>query len=183
MEINNQWEGMAQEVSLVNIGRIVATQGNKGEVRVILLTDFPDRFQNLKRVYLIQEGKEPITTEVERAWHHKGFIILKIKGYNSISQAEELKGSLIAIPKKERIKLKKNEYYIDDLIDLEVESNKGKRLGKIIDVIRNPGHDIYVVKNDKEFWIPATKEVIKRIDLENKKMVIYMMEGLGGCED
>lgn len=169
---------MVQKESLVNIGRVVATQGNRGEVRVISLTDFPDRFRNLKRVYLIQEGKEPITTEVERAWHHKGFIILKIKGYDSISQAKELKGSLIAIPKEERIKLRMDEYYIDDLIGLEVESDKGKRLGKIIDVIKNPGNDIYVVRNDKELWIPATKEVIKRIDLENKKMTIHMMEGL-----
>ncbi len=169
---------MVQKESLVNIGRVVATQGNRGEVRVISLTDFPGRFQNLKKVYLIQEGKEPITTEVERTWHHKGFIILKIKGYDSISLAKELKGSFIAIPKEERIKLKRDEYYIDDLIGLEVESDKGKRLGKIIDVIKNPGNDIYVVRNDKELWIPATKEVIKRIDLENKKMTIHMMEGL-----
>ena len=163
---------------LINIGKVVATQGNKGEVRVISLTDFPDRFRNLKRVYLVQEGKEPIISEIEKAWHHKGFIILKIKDYNNISQAEELKGSLVAILKEERIKLKKDEYYINDLIGLEVESDRGERLGKIIDVMRNPGNDIYVVRNDKELWIPATKEVVKKIDLENKKMVIHMMEGL-----
>ncbi len=165
---------------LVNIGRVVATQGNKGEVRVIPLTDFPNRFRNLKRVYLVQEGKEPITTEIDKAWPHKGFIILKIKGYDSISQAKELKNSFISIPKEERIKLKKGEYYIDDLMGLEVENEKGERLGKIIDVIRNPGNDIYVVRNDKELWIPATKEVVKRIDLENKKMIVHIMEGLEG---
>lgn len=169
---------MVQKESLVNIGRIVTTQGNKGEVKVISLTDFPNRFRNLKRVYLVQEGKEPIITEIEKAGHHKGFIILKIKGYDSISQAEELKDSSISIPKEERIKLKKDEYYIDDLMGLEVENEKGERLGKIIDIIRNPGNDIYVVKNDKELWIPATKEVVKRIDLENKKITIHMMEGL-----
>jgi 16S rRNA processing protein RimM len=163
---------------LINIGRVVATQGNKGEVKVISLTDFPDRFRNLKRVYLVQRGKEPITVEIEKAWHHKGFIILKIKGYDSISQAEELKGTFISIPEEERIKLRKDEYYIDEIIGLEVESEEGERLGEIIDIIRNPGNDIYVIKNDRELWIPATKEVVKRIDLENRKITIHMMEGL-----
>lgn len=165
-------------MNLINIGRVVTTQGNKGEVKVIPLTDFPDRFRNLKRVYLVQATKEPVTIEIEKAWHHKGFIILKIKGYDSINQAKELKGSFISIPKEERIKLKKDEYYIDDLMGLEVENEKGKSLGKIIDVIKNPGNDIYVVKNDKELWIPATKEAVKKINLENKKMIIYMTEGL-----
>ena len=163
---------------LVNIGRVVATQGNKGEVRVIPLTDFPDRFQSLKKIYLIQKGKEPLTIEIEKAWHHRGFVILKIKGYDSISQAEELKDSFTAISEEERIKLKRGEYYIDDLIGLEVESEQGERLGKVVDVIKNPGNDIYVVKNGKELWIPATKEVVKKIDLKNKKMIIHMIEGL-----
>lgn len=169
---------MAQKESLVNIGRVITTQGSKGEVRVISLTDFPDRFRNLKKIYLVHERKQPVTTEIERTWPHKGFIILKIKGYDSISQAEELKGFFIAIPKEERMKLKKDEYYIDEVMGLEVENEEGKRLGKIIDVVRNPGNDIYVVKNNKELWIPATKEMVKKIDLENKKMVIHMVEGL-----
>lgn len=169
---------MARERGLINIGRVVTTQGNKGEVRVIPLTDFPGRFQNLKRVYLVPEGKQPITMEIDKAWHHKGFVILKIKGYDSINQAKKLKDSFIALPKEERIKLKKGEYYIDDLIDLEVESDSGERLGKIIDVIRTPANDIYVIKNDQELWIPAIKKVVKRIDLENNKMIIHMMEGL-----
>jgi len=169
---------MVQKESLVNIGRVVATQGNKGEVRIVPLTDFPGRFQNIERIYLVQKEKEPVTTEIERARHHKGFVILKFKDYDSISQAEELKGFFIAIPKEERMKLKKDEYYIDEVMGLEVENEEGKRLGKIIDVVRNPGNDVYVVKNDKELWVPAIKEVVKKIDLENKKMVIHMVEGL-----
>ncbi|MCK4649079.1 ribosome maturation factor RimM [bacterium] len=169
---------MVQKESLVNIGRVVTTQGNKGEVRVIPLTDFPDRFQNLKKIYLVQKGKEPITIEIEKAWYHKGFVILKIKGYDNISQAEELKDSLTAIPEEERIKLKRSEYYIDNLIGLEVETKKGEKLGKVVEVIKNPGNDIYVVRNGKELWIPAIKEVVKKIDLKNKKMIIHMIEGL-----
>jgi len=165
-------------MNLVNIGKVVATQGNKGEVRIVPLTDFPDRFQNIERIYLVQKEKKPVTTEIERAWHHKGFVILKFKDYDSISQAAELKGFFIAIPKEERMKLKKDEYYIDEVMGLEVENEDGKRLGKIIDVVRNPGNDVYVVKNDKELWVPAIKEVVKKIDLENKKMVIHIVEGL-----
>ena len=163
---------------LINIGKIITTWGNKGEVKVTLLTDFPDRFQNLKRFYLVRRGQKPVVSDIENAWFHKGFIILKFKDYDSISQAEELKGFFIAIPKEERMKLKKDEYYIDEVMGLEVENEEGKRLGKIIDVVRNPGNDVYVVKNDKELWIPAIKEVIKKIDLENEKMVIHMVEGL-----
>jgi len=166
------------EKNLINIGKVVATQGNKGEVRIVPLTDFPGRFQNIERIYLVQKGREPITTEIERARHHKGFVILKIKDYDSISQAEELKDFFIAIPKEERMKLKKDEYYIDEVMGLEVENEEGKRLGKIIDIVRNPGNDVYVVKNDKELWVPAIKEVVKKIDLENKKIVIHMVEGL-----
>ncbi len=169
---------MVQKESLINIGKVVATQGNKGEVRVIPLTDSPDRFRNLKKVYLVQEGKQPVTVQTKSVWYHKGFIILKIKGYDSIGQAEELKGSFIAIPKEERMKLKKDEYYIDDLMGLEVEDEKGERLGKIIDVIRNPGNDIYVVRNDKELWIPATREVVKKIDLKNKRIIVHLIKGL-----
>jgi len=169
---------MVQEKSLINIGKVVATQGNKGEVRVIPLTDFPDRFQDLKIIYLTQKGKEPITIEIEKAWYHRGFVILKIKGYDSISQAEELKDSFTAISEEERIKLKRGEYYIDNLIGLEVENEKGEKLGKVIEVIKNPGNDIYVVNNGKELWIPAIKEVVKKIDLKNKKMIIHIIEGL-----
>lgn len=156
----------------------MTTQGSKGEVRVIPLTDFPDRFLNLKRTRLVQDRKKPIIVEIEKSWRHKGFIILKFKGYDSISQAQELKGYFITLTKEERMKLKKDEYYIDEVIGLDVETVRGEKLGKIINVIRNPGNDIYVVKNGRELWIPAAREVVKRIDLENKKMVVYMLEGL-----
>jgi 16S rRNA processing protein RimM len=61
---------------------------------------------------------------------------------------------------------------------LEVENEKGEKLGKVIEVIKNPGNDIYIVKNGKELWIPAIKEVVKKIDLKNKKMIIHIIEGL-----
>jgi 16S rRNA processing protein RimM len=165
-------------MNLINIGKVITTQGSKGEVRVMPLTDFPQKILNLKRTYLVQDRKRELKAEVEKAWHHKGFIILKFKGYDTISQAQELKGYFITLSAEERIKLKKDEYYIDDVIGLEVETVGGEKLGKIIDVIRKPGNDIYVVKNGRELWIPATREVVKKVDLTNKKMVVYLLEGL-----
>lgn len=160
------------------IGQIVNTQGHKGEVRVLPLTDFPERYGDLDRIFLdLPQGLKEI--EIESVRYHKQFVILKLVGCENMDQAEALKNVYIKIQPEQAVNLPEGHYFIRDIIGLEVFTLGGKLLGKIQDVLQITSNDVYVVKNgEKEILIPAIKEIVKEIDLENKKMLIDPLEGL-----
>ena len=99
----------------ITIGKIVNTQGHRGELRVIPTTDFPERFKTMDRVHLNQNGQLAVF-EVERAYPHKSFFVLKFRGIDDMSSAETLKGSNLLIPKEELMPLPDNTFYIFDII-------------------------------------------------------------------
>lgn len=163
----------------IEIGRIVNTQGIRGDVRVIPTTDDPKRFELLKDIY-IEHKNELKEYEIEKVWYHKQFVILKLKGISSMNDGADLKNCIIKIPKELALPLEENEYYIGDLYDLDVYTEENEYLGKIIDIIFTGSNDVYLVKkeDEKELLLPAIKQCIKNIDLENRKIVVYLMEGL-----
>ena len=180
-------------MELISIGKIVGTQGNKGEVKVFPLTDFPERFEKLKEVYL-GKGRR---AEVEGFRYHKGRIILKFRGFDSLEKAQQLKDETIMLEEKDAVKLPQGSYFVHDIIGLDVFVLEGKYLGKIKEVLSTPGNDIYVIappasgssspeepesgksgQTEKEILIPATKELVKKIDLEKRRMSISLMKGL-----
>ncbi len=161
------------------VGNIVNTQGIKGEVRVMPTVDDVERFKLLDHVFVDRKGsiKE---YEIENIRFHKQFVLLKLKGIDDMTSAEALKGTVVKITEDMAVPCGEDEYYIRDLYDMEVVTDDGKRLGVISDVIFTGANDVYAVKPDegKEILIPAIKDCILNVDIENNVMTVRLLEGL-----
>ncbi len=161
------------------IGNIVNTQGIKGEMRIMPTVDDIMRFKLLKKVYVERKGavKE---YAVEGVRFHKQFVLLKLKGIDDMTAAEALKGSIVKITEDMAIPCEEDEYYIKDLYDMKVVTEDKKELGIITDILFTGANDVYVVTPDqgKDILIPAIKECILNVDVENKVMTVRLLEGL-----
>lgn len=157
------------------IGEIVNTFGIKGEVKVIPYTDDINQFKKIKNVYIKDKN-----VEIESAKFHKNFVILKLKGIDTIQDAEMLRNEMISVNRSNK-KLPEDTYYIADLIGLNVYSDENDEyIGKVKDIYNTGANDIYVIEDDelKEILLPAIKDVIKKIDLENNKIIVHILKGL-----
>ncbi len=161
-------------------------QGNKGELKVIPHTEFPERFDEMESIRLFRRDEdEPYGVFcLEGCRSHKGALILKLEGVDDISGAEQLRGMLIKISAEELTPLPPDRHYIFQLIGLECVTPSGEKLGKISDVLQTGANDVYVVEpypgvtRQKEILIPVISDVVLQIDLENKRVVIKLLEGL-----
>ena len=175
---------MNEKERLISVGKIIGFHGVKGEVKVLPLTENLYRFQEIERVFLNRAEKSDHQSRdhvahIERAFVHKGNIVLNFKEFNDRNEVESLKDYFICIPKEERPELGEGEYYFDEIIGLKVLDEKSDYLGEIIDIKETGSNDVYIVKDeDKEFLLPALKHVIKEIDLEEGVMKVELMEGL-----
>ena len=163
----------------LEIGKIVNSYGLKGFIKVLPLTDNIKRYELLKTIFIDYRNNLE-TFDIEEVKYHKNFVLLKLKGLDDINQVEKYKESYIKIDRKDGIKLPKDSYYIVDLIGLNVETIEGEALGKIDDIFPTGSNDVYVVKDNlgKQILLPAIGEVIKQVDISNKKMIIKLIEGL-----
>lgn len=161
------------------IGQIVNTFGIKGEVKVNPFTDDLERFEELKTVY-VEKKKELILYEIEHVKYSKNMVILKLKGIENPEDAQKFKGCYLKIDRKDARKLPEGTYFIADLIGLDVYTDEGNLLGKVNDIFNRGSSDIYSVKNEegKEILLPAIKDVIKQVDLEEGKIIVHIIEGL-----
>ena len=161
------------------IGDLVNTQGIKGEVRVLPCVDDVTRFELLDCVYIDKKG---VITQyaVEKVRYHKQFVLLKLKGIDDMTSAEKLKGAIVKITEDMAIPCEEDEYYVRDLYDMEVFTDEGENLGIITDVLFTGANDVYVItpKEGKDILIPAIKQVVLDVDVENKKMTVKLLEGL-----
>jgi len=161
----------------LRIGKIVNTQGIKGEVRVLPLTEKLDRFDLLKIVFL--DDTRLIEMEVEYVKYHKNFVLIKFKGVDNMNEAEKLKDNYILVSREDAIELPEGSYFVCDLIGLNVYTKEGSPLGKVEDVLSTGSNDVYVVRDgEKEILIHALKTVVLEISLEQDKMVVDLPEGL-----
>ncbi len=163
------------------IGKVVSTQGNKGEVNVLPLTDSIDRFKNLDNVFLRSKKSQTILN-VEKIRKRKDTVILKLKDIENIEEAKMIVGSFLEVERKNAVKLPKETYFIFEIIGFEVYDENNIFLGKVENVISTGSNDVYVVKSkDKEeLFIPAIREVVKNVNLEKKRITIKMVDGLNG---
>lgn len=160
------------------IGKIVNTQGIKGEMRVIPQTDDITRFELLKTIFVETRNKTE-EFEIQSVRYHKQFVLLKLKNIDDMTTAEKYKNAIIKITEDEALPCGKNEYYIRDLYDMNVITDMGEELGKIVDIIFTGANDVYVVKKeDTQILIPAIKQCILNVDIEEKKMEVHLLEGL-----
>ncbi len=164
---------------LVTIGKAIKTFGVNGEMKIEALTDFPERFKDLHRVYLVSPSGKEITCEIRSVRIAGGSIYLLFAGYDSPEKARALNGWYIKIPETEAVPLPEGSYYWFELIGMEVVSESGEALGSIIDIFQTGSNDVYVLKKGrKEVYIPATKEVIRKVDKKSRQMTIRVLEGL-----
>ena len=165
----------------LKVGKIVNTHSLKGEVKVISSTDFEEeRFKKGSKL-LITRGNQLIREVVVQSYrNHKNFLLVKFEGIDSVEEAEKLKNLQIKIDSDEVGELEENEFYFHQIIGCEVFDENDKNLGEIIDILTPGANDVWVIKgeNGKEILIPYIEDVVKKIDLTNKKVNIEVMEGL-----
>ena len=163
----------------LQVGVISSTHGVRGEVKVFPTTDDVTRFKKLKEVILVTEKTEKIL-KITSVKFFKQFAILKFEGIDTLNDVEVYKGASLFVTRKNAVKLQKDEYFIADLIDLNVVDDNGNELGTLIDVMQTGANDVYIVKNaeGKELLFPAIKECILDIDFKNGKMIVHVMDGL-----
>lgn len=161
------------------IGVISSTHGVRGEVKVFPTTDDARRFKKCKEV-LLDTGKERITLEVEGVKFFKQFAILKFKGIDTLNDVEKYKGKSLLVPRKDAVRLSRNEYFIADLIGVEIFDEEEKKIGVLQDVMETGANDVYVIQLDdgRELLLPAIKECVLEVKVEERYMRIHILEGL-----
>ena len=163
----------------LEIGQIVNTFGIKGMVKVKPFTDDIRRFDELKTVYVEKNGNQT-EYEIEEVKYHKDMVLIKFKGIDKVEQAEMLRNSYLTVSRDSVEKLEEGRYYIVDLLGLEVYTDEQILLGTLEDIFNTGSNDIYVVKDKqgKQILLPAIQDVIKQIDIENKKIIVHLLPGL-----
>lgn len=165
------------------VARLIRPQGRHGEILADILTDFPERFAERKRLYLV--GSETSGTpvreiELEHHWLHKGRVVLKFAGIDSINDAETLRGLMVAIPESERAPLPEDTYYISELVGCEIVdvSAGAAPIGVVTDFDRNAA--VFTVKRPAgdEALIPFAKAYLVRMDLQGKHIEMRLPAGL-----
>lgn len=162
------------EPEYITIGQILAPWGIRGKIRVAVTTDFPQRFAPGEKVYI---NHQPTT--IDSAQWHKGRVIIKLSGTDSVAAAQKLRRQAIEIPHSQLQVLPEGEYYLFQIIGLEVWTTAGELLGEVTEIHTSRSNDTYLVRGDRgEILIPAIEDVVKSIDLGKRRMVIEPMEGL-----
>ncbi len=161
------------------IGQIVNTSGLKGVIKVKPFTDDITKFNKLKNIY-ISVKKDLKEFKIEEVRINKNMVFLKLEGIDTIEEAEKYRNYYLKIKRDKAEKLEEGSYYVVDILGCKVYTDKQEFLGKIVDVFGTGSNDVYVAQNElgKQILLPATKEVIKNIDIENKTIIVHLLEGL-----
>ena len=169
-----------EDEPLIVVARAVRTRGLKGEIVADLLTDFPDRFDNLETVTGIGPDDVHRSLQIEEHWFHGNRIIFKFIDYDSIDTARDLAGYQLAVPAGERIELDADQFYEWELAGCRVEGIDGNLIGTVREVMRTGGVGILVVANDagREFLVPMARDICIEIDVEKKLIRVDPPEGL-----
>lgn len=166
-------------MDLITIAKIAKTRGLRGEVIADILTDFPERFELLDKVFIVKPNGETLETSLERFWFQKDRVVLKFADFNKIETAETLRDSEVCIPEDEVIELEEDEFYDWELKDCEVETVDGDKLGQVKELLRTGGTEVLVIEGkSKEYLIPFAETICVEIDIENKLIKVDPPEGL-----
>lgn len=164
---------------LVTIAVTVKTRGLRGELVADLLTDFPERFDNLTRVFAVCNDNKTSELEIEKFWFQKNRIIFKFNGIDSIEAAEKWRNCKICVPESEAVELEDNEFFDWELENCEVETLDGVKIGVVQELMRTGATEILVVKGaEKECLIPFAETICVEVDVEKKLIRVDLPEGL-----
>ena len=163
----------------LQVGVIASTHGVHGEVKIFPTTDDVRRFKKLKEV-ILDTGKENRILEIESVKFFKQFAILKFRGIDTIDEAEKYRRKSLYVTRENAVRLQKDEYFIADLIDMQVELEDGTAFGVLTDVMQTGANDVYCIRTEEhgEVLIPAIKDCILDVDVEAGKMKIHLLDGL-----
>lgn len=164
---------------LLQVGVITSTHGIRGEVKVFPTTDDPNRFRKLKQV-ILDTGKEQLEMEIASVKFFKNQVIVKFKGIDDINDVEKYRKAGLYVTRENAVPLGENEYFIADLIGLKVISDDEEELGVIDDVLQTGANDVYIVKKEQtpDLLIPAIKDCIKNVNIEEGTMIVHLLPGL-----
>lgn len=158
------------------IARFTAPHGVHGDLRAEVLTDFPDRFEGTRQVYV---GEEHRLMEVQRAVVERRRVLLKLGGVDTREAAQQLVGHYVYVPEAEAVHLPPGWYFWHQILGMRVQSTDGVELGSVAEVLQTGSNDVYVVRGQgKEILLPATQDVVRSIDVEQGLMTVELMEGL-----
>ncbi|MBE6021477.1 MAG: 16S rRNA processing protein RimM [Clostridiales bacterium] len=157
------------------LGQIVNAVGLKGESKVYPYTDYKERFEELDSLYI-----ENTVYKIEKVRYMGEMAIIKFAGVSDRNAAEALKGKYLYIDRENARELGEDEYFVPDLIGLQVKDEAGENIGELCDVIQNSAQDVYEIKmpDGKTFMIPAVGEFILKVDMDNREMVVRLIEGM-----
>lgn len=164
---------------LLQVGVITQTHGIRGEVKVFPTTDDASRFRDLKHV-LLDTGKDTLSLEIENVKFFKQFVILKFKGYDNINDVERYKRCPLLVERSDAAPLDEDEYFITDMIGMQVVTDQGEDFGILKDVLTTGANDVYMIDHPSagEVLVPAIKECILEVDIPGRRMKLHVMDGL-----
>ncbi len=162
------------------VGQVVGVHGVRGELKVAILTEAPERFALLDRVYLGPQDEEPEPWNLERYRIHKGRLLLKLEGCDDRTFAESMRGYVVQVPMEEALPLDEGEYYEHQVLGLDVWTADGEHLGRVSEILFTGANDVYVIANQgqPDLLIPVIAEVIEQVDLDAGRLVVHLPEGL-----
>ncbi|PBB05849.1 MULTISPECIES: ribosome maturation factor RimM [Salimicrobium] len=169
------------ETEYLNVGRIINTHGIKGEVKIKRITDFEERFREGNTLYWSSGGIGEVTElTVESHRIHKGFDLLKFRGYPTINEVEPLKNGMLMIHKGDTTPLGAEEYYFHEIIGCHVYTTAGHYVGEVKEIMTPGANDVWVIdrKEEGDALIPYIEDVVVQVDVSKKSIIIEPMEGL-----
>jgi 16S rRNA processing protein RimM len=167
---------MSEPPRYLIIGRVLKPWGVHGEIKVEILTQFPDRFASLRQVVL---GEDATIFVVEHARLHGKGALVKLKGIDTPEAAAPLRNQLVQVAREDAVPLPKGQLYLYEILGLDVRTVDGQALGRVTEVIETGANDVYVVDDGtRQVLIPAIEDVVKEISLERHEIVITLIDGL-----
>ncbi|TQR20900.1 ribosome maturation factor RimM [Psychrobacillus vulpis] len=165
-----------------NVGKIVNTHGIWGEIRVISTTDFADeRYEVGSELAIFKaDGSKPILVKVASHRKHKNFDLLTFEGYSLLKDVEVFRDATLKVSEKNLSDLEDNEFYYHEIIGCTVVSTEGEEIGKVTEIIQTGANDVWAVQpaKGKTHYIPYIEDVVKNVDVNNKKIIIEVLDGL-----
>ncbi|MBZ5554381.1 MAG: ribosome maturation factor RimM [Acidobacteriia bacterium] len=164
----------------ITLALVRKTQGRQGEVAAEILTDFPERFHQMKRVRLVKTGEAGSWKELEKVWFHKQAVILKFSGIETITDAEALVGSEVRIPQSEALPLPRNHHYIFELVGCRVvEDHSSREIGRVKEFLEAGGNNLLALETSHgELLVPFAEEICFSVDVQRREIRVRLPEGL-----
>jgi 16S rRNA processing protein RimM len=164
---------------------VLRPHGIRGELRVEIFTAYPERLSQHADLYLASPAHPEAVRRypVEAMRSHRRVLLLKLGGCDDRNAADELRGMLVQVPIEEAVPLEEDEYYHFQIIGVQVETESGESLGQVVDVLETGAHDVYIVRGPRgEVLLPAVDELVLKLDLESRRIVVRLLPGMGAEE-